>query len=205
MSKDTYHHGSLDQALLDAVGELIEADGVGAVTLRGAARRAGVSHSAPAHHFETKQGMLTAFAKRGFERFESVMRRAYESAGDDPEERLNALGRQYILFAVEETPYFEVMFRKELVDPDDPELRAISEEAFGILMNAVEGVSRAGGAQTGDTVAAAIRAWSQVHGMAMLWLGGAISMFTDDELPEIIEAVFASDRLHRSGAADTEP
>ena len=73
---DNYHHGDLQNALLQAVGEIIEEKGVGAVSLREAARRAGVSHSAPAHHFGDKIGMLTAFARKGFEEFGSRQRRS---------------------------------------------------------------------------------------------------------------------------------
>ena len=98
--KPSYHHGNLREALLDAVGEILLEKGVGGVSLREAARRAGVSHSAPAHHFGDKLGMLTAFAIRGFELFGASMRKAIASASD-PIEQINAMGLAYIRFAVE--------------------------------------------------------------------------------------------------------
>ena len=69
----TYHHGDLPNALLAAVGDIVEENGVANVSLREAARRAGVSHSAPAHHFGDKEGMLAAFAERGFDILASEM------------------------------------------------------------------------------------------------------------------------------------
>ena len=62
----SYHHGNLRRVLLDGALEAIAENGVAAMSLRDVARRAGVSHSAPAHHFGDKAGVLTAIAIEGF-------------------------------------------------------------------------------------------------------------------------------------------
>ncbi len=62
-----YHHGDLRRALLAAALEAIEESGPAALSLRDLARRAGVSHAAPAHHFGDKAGLLTALAAEGFD------------------------------------------------------------------------------------------------------------------------------------------
>lgn len=195
MSKDTYHHGNLGEALLDAVEAIIDEKGLAGVSLREAARRAGVSHSAPAHHFGDKQGMLTAYAVRGFREFGRRMRRAYEAAGDDPQERFEAIGRTYIQFALENRNTFEMMFREEHHTPDDPALRDAAESAFGVLMDAVDGMKASGLIGDADPMIVALGAWSRVHGMAALWLDGAVSMFTDRDLPSLMDEIFATERV----------
>src|SRR6186713_342124 len=77
-SKDArpYHHGDLPRALLEAAVEAIAEVGPAAVSLRDLARRAGVSHAAPAHHFGDKAGLLTALAIEGFELLTAELTRA---------------------------------------------------------------------------------------------------------------------------------
>lgn len=98
-----YHHGDLRRALLAAALEAIEEVGPTALSLRDLARRAGVSHAAPAHHFGDKAGLLTALAAQGFD----LLAQALVQAGDD----LLEAGVAYVDFAVRHRAYFEVMFR----------------------------------------------------------------------------------------------
>ena len=51
-----YHHGDLRRAVLAAAVEAITESGPAGLSLRDLARRAGVSHAAPAHHFGDKAG-----------------------------------------------------------------------------------------------------------------------------------------------------
>ena len=201
MSHDTYHHGDLRTALLDAVGEIIDEKGIGAVSLREAARRAGVSHSAPAHHFGDKLGLLTAFAARGFELFRHRLGEAFEQAASEgPDAQLRAIGLAYLAFAEKHRPYFEVMFRAEMHDQNDPELQQISQRAFGVLMSAVEAMDPAD-LDGADPLHVAMGAWATVHGLATLWLDGALALFTDEDLEALALGVFevdtpASERTH---------
>lgn len=187
--KTHYHHGNLREALLDAVGEIIREKGVGAVSLREAARRAGVSHSAPAHHFGDKLGLLTAYAVRGFALFGERMRAAAASAAD-PVERLNALGIAYLKFALEEREYFEVMFRSDMHDDEDEQLCELSESVFATLTE-VAGTLGDDAAPGADPLATAIASWSTVHGLATLWMDGALTDIWDGDDPyELAAKVF---------------
>ena len=193
MSEDTYHHGNLRNALLEAVAEIISEKGIGAVSLREAARRAGVSHSAPAHHFGDKMGMLTAFACRGFEEFGRRMQTAADAAAaEGSEAQFRAIGIEYIRFAVERQPYFEVMFRSEMHDNKSPELQAVSHRSFGVLMGVVEAMDPED-LNGADPMHVAMRAWASVHGLATLWLDGAIGLFTDENLFSVVQGVFEAD------------
>ncbi|WP_141584834.1 TetR/AcrR family transcriptional regulator [Actinomadura sp. WMMA1423] len=169
MGRDGYHHGDLRRAVLDAAVEAIAEAGPAAWSLRELARRAGVSHAAPAHHFGDKTGVLTAVAADGYTRFADAL----EAAGSD----LHAVGLAYVRFAVEHRAHFEVMFTPALYRPDDPAVSAARERAGRVLAEGVRGAApdRPAGDRT-----ARIAAWSIVHGFAHLWLSGALVDLGDD-------------------------
>ncbi|MEU5938382.1 TetR/AcrR family transcriptional regulator [Micromonospora sp. NPDC047548] len=155
-----YHHGDLRRALLDAAVEAMAESGPAALSLRDLARRAGVSHAAPAHHFGDKAGLLTALAAQGFDLLTDALR----GAGDD----LAETGVAYVGFAVRHRAHFEVMFRPDLYRADDAEVTAARTRAGEVLRT---GVARhTGRSPEVDSLAA----WSIVHGFATLWLAGAL-------------------------------
>jgi AcrR family transcriptional regulator len=159
-----YHHGDLRRTLLAAAVDAVAEAGPAALSLRDLARRAGVSHAAPTHHFGDKAGLLTAMATQGYERLADALGRARAETDD-----LLEIGVAYVRFAVEHRAHFEVMFRPQLYRADDPALLAARRRAGESL--------RAGLARLdGDTPPpeAALAAWSIVHGFAALWLGGAL-------------------------------
>ncbi|WP_433652761.1 TetR/AcrR family transcriptional regulator [Micromonospora zamorensis] len=158
-----YHHGDLRRALLAAALEAIEEVGPAALSLRDLARRAGVSHAAPAHHFGDKAGLLTAFAAQGFDLLAQKLIEA-----DDVLEA----GVAYVDFAVTHRAYFEVMFRPELYRADDAELIAARERSGAALRSGVATLPT--GDAPGDIDRDALAAWSIAHGFATLWLAGAL-------------------------------
>lgn len=185
-----YHHGNLAEALLEAVTDLMADGGVEAVTLRAVARRAGVSHAAPTHHFRDKRGLLTAYATRGFYRFEAALRRAVDAveAADSsvptPEDRLLACGLAYVRFAVEERHYFDVMFRPELVDFGDEELHSAGDAAFDVLLELVADCRAGAAPDDPETRRQALAAWAFVHGLGHLLADGPLATTTDVEDPD---------------------
>src|SRR3972149_3564682 len=94
--RGSYHHGNLRRALLDAALELVETQGAEALTLRAAARRAGVSPAAPYRHFADKRTLLAAVAEEGFRALTEAMRQATAAHGAQPPGRFRALGVSYI-------------------------------------------------------------------------------------------------------------
>jgi AcrR family transcriptional regulator len=131
-TSDGYHHGDLPNALRRAAVEVIEERGAGGFSLREVARRAGVSHTAPAHHFGDMKGLLTSVAEEGFEALRAACVVALDGV-DDPVEQLIALGRAYVSLAATNRGHCEVMFRTDIIDTDDPELVDCGLEAYGIL------------------------------------------------------------------------
>jgi len=172
MRTRTYHHGDLPAALLEAVDEIVREGDINAVTLREAARRAGVSHAAPAHHFGDKAGLLTAYAAQGFAALRERLLRAGAEAEAVGDPTLAAMGLAYIRFAVEQPGHFAVMFRPELLDEDRPGFREICGGAFAVLVDAVRALHSDRDEGDPQTLLAATGAWSIVHGFATLWLEG---------------------------------
>src|SRR5262245_16937436 len=107
----------LRRTVLDASLDLIAEQGLAALSMREVARRAGVSHQAPYHHFQDREGILAAIALEGFTRLHEAMRRA-AAQHTDPVERLNAIGGAYLTFASHNPGHFKIMFRSELVGVD---------------------------------------------------------------------------------------
>jgi AcrR family transcriptional regulator len=174
-----YHHGDLRRALLDAAVEAIAADGPAAISLRDLARRAGVSHAAPAHHFGDKAGLLTAVAAEGYRLLAGELREAYET-GDFLE-----AGVAYMRFAVGHPAHFAVMFRPDLHRRDDPDLTAAMDRTRSMLYAQAadqEGVAEGGAAEAG------IAAWALVHGLATLWLSGNLPASAGDDPERLARA-----------------
>lgn len=173
-----YHHGDLRTALLDSVGLIVREQGSAFVSVREVARRARVSHAAPAHHFRNKSGLLTAFAAQGFDRLaDTVAEMIAASHATTPPEVLAAMGRAYVRFAVENPEHFAIMFRTELLDVADPALVRASDRAYDALI-ATTRAAAAGGFTRVDAQLAATAAWALVHGLATLWLSGRLQVRT---------------------------
>jgi AcrR family transcriptional regulator len=170
-----YHHGALKPALIKAAERILERDGIQGLTLRAAAREAGVSHAAPKNHFGDLSGLLSELAAVGFERFVATMQ-AHVGDSDPPPTRLAAIGRGYVAFARAHPGLFLLMFRSERLDLGRPALRAAVDAAMRLLSGAVA-------ARRGETVTASlslsqaagiVAAWSLVHGFALLLLDGRL-------------------------------
>lgn len=165
MSSDrTYHHGDLRRAVLTAALDVIRTEGPGALSLRDLARRAGVSHAAPAHHFKDRTGLLTAVAAEGYALFADAL-------ADAPD--LRERGVRYVRFATGHPAHFQVMFQPELYRPDDPELLAAKARATQALRAGVTGLPAEG--RGDDPRLAGIAAWSLAHGYATLLLSGNLN------------------------------
>ncbi|WP_278263620.1 TetR/AcrR family transcriptional regulator [Nocardia sp. AG03] len=164
MAKGGYHHGDLRAALLESAAEQIAAEGVEAVSLRALARRAGVSHAAPAHHFGDRAGLFTALAIEGFDML------AAELAAAGPDMREVAVA--YIRFALAQPGRFDVMYRREVLRADDPDLAAARERSGAMLRTGIAEL-RAGQAPDRQR-STRLAAWSLVHGFATLWREGAL-------------------------------
>lgn len=169
-----YHHGSLRTTLIETGLELVSEKGIAVFTLRGVAKRAGVSTAAPYHHFKNKAELLEAMASQGW----AMMGERFRIASEDketPMEKLAAIGIEYITFAVEHTAYFRVMSRPDLYCSSEPvEYTGAGVEVFEMLNTAVKNCFP--GKEDDDPFirGRVLEAWVRVHGFATLWIDGPI-------------------------------
>jgi AcrR family transcriptional regulator len=164
----TYHHGDLKVALLAAAREIVEEQGADAFTLREAARRAGVSHGAPAHHFGDKTGLLTELAAQVLgERVEQA-EAAKLAAGPDPLDQLKACGMAHIDFLISHPRLEGLCWRDNMIDRADPIMQEVLQRMSSDLIETMS-------AATGKTLvpdkeanASTLLAIAVVHGFAQL-------------------------------------
>jgi AcrR family transcriptional regulator len=165
-----YHHGDLHAALLQAAETILERDGLAGLTLRAAAREAGVSHAAPTHHFGDMTGLLSDLAAAGFRAFAAALRAA-AATETSADARMDAMGEAYVSFAREHPSMFLLMFRSERLDHARPSLDEAMGDAFRLLTRGVSARHNAEAEPTPLSLTAEIvRSWSMVHGYAMLMI-----------------------------------
>ncbi|MBO4254229.1 TetR/AcrR family transcriptional regulator [Streptomyces griseorubiginosus] len=178
---DRYHHGNLRAALLDSALEVLSESGVAGFSMREAARRAGVSQSAPKHHFGDARGLLGALATRAYrqlcERLEAV-----DVVGRDVGERVAALAAEYVAFARDNRPLFDLMWRMTQFDFNDPDLVEQKHRALRALDRGLRGQDAQRPDSANPALVPSYAVWSLVHGYTSLALEGAIDEDASDPL-----------------------
>ena len=175
-SRQTYHHGDLRRTLLTTALALVEEQDTSVLTLREVARRAGVTHSAPYHHFPTKAALLAALAEEGFRTLYTEQLKAAAKAGPDPVRRLEELGIAYVKFAAAHPGYFRVMFRSDTGGwAGFPAVLEAAQLGF-MLVTSTASEARKSGLQ-GDFAEFTLASWAVVHGLATLWVDGPLRRY----------------------------
>lgn len=190
-----YHHGDLRQALLAAAEIELAEKGVEGFTLRGCARRAGVSHAAPAHHFRDADALLTELAAEGYARFAEVMRRR-QAQSQGPRTALIAAGLGYVDFARANPALFRLMFSSARPDFDQQPLRANADAAFGILVGGVREIRGASPMATREGIQDVLASWAIVHGLANFYIAERMPLLA--AVPEADREAFLADIIARA-------
>lgn len=167
--RESYHHGNLREALVEAALALIAERGPTGFAFAELARAAGVSPAAPYRHFRDLNAVLAEVARRGFERFADVLETAWSDGSPDPLTALENCGRAYLAFARDDPASYTIMFETSL--DDDPALRAASDRAFAVLRGAAEAVCAK--PTTGlrpPALMVALHLWAMAHGIASLFV-----------------------------------
>ncbi|MGE0045367.1 MAG: TetR/AcrR family transcriptional regulator [Hyphomonadaceae bacterium] len=163
---------NLRDAVMEASVALIEEEGLEALSMREVARRAGVSHQAPYHHFGDREGILAALVEDGFAMLTADMRRALAKT-KEPRERFKAMGELYVRFALKHPAHFKLMFRSEMVSPqrhEDTHERA--ETCFDLFVSVVDELALSLWGRRDEVLP--LTAWSLAHGVATLALEGKL-------------------------------
>lgn len=167
-----YHHGDLRKALLQAAEAELAEKGVEGFTLRGCAKRAGVSHAAPAHHFKDANALLTALAAIAAERLYDSIAGRHARAEKTPRAQFIAAGVGYVEFALSNPALFRLLFGSQRPDQSDERLRKRSGAAFTELVSDVRALTGSDPMASDAGLLYVATAWSLVHGIANLLIPG---------------------------------
>jgi AcrR family transcriptional regulator len=185
-----YHHGNLKEALVRAALELIAQKGPSGFTFAEAARWAGVSPAAPYRHFRDRDELLSDVARRGFERFELALQRAWDGGRPEPFAAFERVGKAYLAFARTEPAYYSAMFEAGIPLDLNPDLREAGERSFAVLREAAELlIANMKSDQRPPALMMALHVWALSHGIASLFgRGDAARRALPMSAEELLEA-----------------
>lgn len=144
-TRKNYHHGNLRAEILQRAAEVVTNDGIEALTLRGIARDLNVSHGAPNRHFRNKAALLSALATDGWMKIrDATLNAAEETGSDDPHVRLNAMGRGYLKWALNNRAQFRTLYHPDVSRFADEELTRAMTQFGDTVGAAVEATQKAG-------------------------------------------------------------
>ncbi|MEU6139763.1 TetR/AcrR family transcriptional regulator [Streptomyces sp. NPDC047081] len=170
----SYHHGDLRAALLTRAEETLREKGPAALSLRELARDLGVSHAAPSRHFKDKQALLDALALTGFDRLATALKASQEGVGESFAERLDAMIRAYVGFALGNAVLLDLMYSIKH-DPEASEALVAATERWSDQLVAliVDGQKR-GELRAGPMESVAVPVFATLHGYANLAASGML-------------------------------
>lgn len=181
--RETYRHGDLRNALLQAGIALAREGGREAIVLREATRRAGVVPNAAYRHFASRQALIDAVRAAALAELAQAMEAemAAVPAGSAPAEAaragLRAVGAGYLRFAREQTGLFQATFpfpNDVRGDADPAKAGPGGLNPFQLLGRALDRLVAAGVLPAERRPGAEFLAWSAVHGLALLAIDGPL-------------------------------
>ena len=168
-----YHHGDLRRVLVDAAFELVGEGGAEGLSVREAARRAGVSPGAPFRHFASREALLAAVAEEAQRRLGTEVDRALAKAPADPLQRFRSVGLAYLRWAKRNPAHFEVISSRRLFDHDrSAAVSAGNAEVIGLTERILEEAHARGQLGTSDLKQVLIGARALVYGYARMAIDG---------------------------------
>ncbi len=195
LQKARYHHGDLRAGLIEATRRLVEEKGPEGFSVSDACRLAGVSTAAPYKHFKNKDEMLVAMVLEGMVRHRENMFAALEGIPPGSPQRVQALGKEYVTFALREPGVFRLKFGGFTDGLNDERLKAAGEQTFGIVLQEVA-LCLGEDDITQEVRKRGFMLWSFVHGLSfilydkdMTEMGGGVDL--DGLLADIAERVLS--------------
>lgn len=183
MSKHSYHHGDLRNALLDGAYDMLMEEGIQNLSLRKVAKRVGVSHNAPYQHFSDKEALIAAVAEQGFAHLSKTIHHLLEQHHATPSiDKLILAAQAYVQFMAENPAYLEVMFGP-YHHSDYPDLSKTALATFELLVSIVIEGQVSGEIKQGDAREIAATIWMTLHGISTIFRDGKLpSYIVNDQL-----------------------
>jgi AcrR family transcriptional regulator len=178
MPRPSYHHGDLRQALLTAAKALIAEAGIDNLSLRKLAERAGVSRTAPYHHFSDKNDLLCAIAAQGFRRRHQDMINSFDNPDTSQQEKFERYICDYVKFASDNPEEYELMFGRSIWKQQNStdELRDVAYPCFQHQVEMIRVWQECGLIAGDNPLRTSQVIWGAVHGIAKLLIDG---IYTD--------------------------
>lgn len=178
VSRPTYHHGDLREALLQAAKALIAEAGIENLSLRKLAERAGVSRTAPYHHFSDKNDLLCAIAAQGFRRRHAETVVMFEDRALTARQKFEQYIFGYVRFAANNPEQYELMFGRSIwkQKKSTQELRDVAYPCFQHQVEMVSSWQNCGLLSGESALRTSQVIWGAVHGIAKLFIDG---IYTD--------------------------
>jgi len=196
MTTKKYHHGDLKNALIQAGVKILAKEGVGGLSLRKVAKKAGVSHSAPYAHFPDKQSLIAAISTEGFKQLYTELDAAVSPYANDPRRQLAEGVWAYVQFAMNNTDTFNIMFSDVLEkEKDYPAYVESSRKTFERVVGIVKACQDAGVLRPAPAEIMAVSVWGQLHGIISLVLEGQVSHAVLDRFSIREIVTFAMDQM----------
>jgi AcrR family transcriptional regulator len=182
---NTYHHGDLRDALVQAALQEVERGGPEAISINALAKKLGVSQPAPYRHFADREALLAAATAEAFRQFSATLRQSISNPSQ--RSKLSRFAQATLDFGLRRNGIYRLMFasRTMACAPKDSELHGAAMETFGLLLEALEapavGLLRE---------RHALKIWAALHGVIMLTepglLTGQVAQISREELVEDI-------------------
>lgn len=175
VEKNTYHHGDLRASLIQAAGEMLNEEGIEALSLRKLADRVGVSRTAPYHHFKNKNELLCAIAEQGFTYWHNTLENILQQQDVPLREKYRDFVLAYIRYAADNPEMYDLMFGR-VIWKTNSQTDALKEVAYPCFQNQIK-LTR-DWQQKGflsadyDTLRLTQVTWGTLHGIARLLIDG---------------------------------
>lgn len=181
----------MKENILNAAIELFVEHGVEKTTIRRIADKIEYTPGNIYAYFKNKNEIIYAIHQRGFRMLYQQEMTVVDTP--DPAERLVKLGQVYIQFALENRPFYDLMFIDSHVQKviSDEKHWSEGQNAYGILRQTVADCIQSGAIPHGDVDSVAFAMWSFVHGLVSLVVRGRCAMIPDDIMPQVLRSAYA--------------
>lgn len=170
-----YHHGDLRSALIEVATSRLAAHGVDSLSLRKLAEDAGVSRTAPYHHFKDKSALLSAIAAKGFSDWHATAKRIFEQTDKSPRNRFREFVHEYVGYAARHPEMYELMFGRTIWQNQaaTPDLKDVAFPCFQFQVTMTR-YWQEHGLLPNDKAALRLAqvTWGTLHGIARLLIDG---------------------------------
>ena len=179
-NKKVYHKGNVRENLVRAAEDVLQEEGLAALSLRRIAREVGVAPSAVYNHFENREALLASVAADGYRAITNLELTAYNSS-DAPHIVVRRLVLDYLQFAARNPELYRLMFSAEMVAyRSNPELDEAGDSSFGLSVNWWYGEGTYDSSKSATEYPLALSIWSFLHGICSLIIDGLVTIDLED-------------------------